>query len=51
MYILYIFIENLFLYICIYIESFPEISPDKESAFNARDTVQFLSWEDPLEKG
>ena len=51
MYILYIFIENLFLYICIYIESFPEISADKESAFNARDPVQFLSWGDSPGEG
>ena len=37
MYILCIFIENLFLYICIYRESFPDSSVDKESTCNARD--------------
>ena len=35
--ILCIFIENLFFYICIHRESFPDSSVDKESNCNARD--------------
>ena len=30
---------------------FPDSSVGKESACNAGDPVQFLDWEDPLEKG
>ena len=29
----------------------PDSSADKESACNATDPVQFLDWENPLEKG
>ena len=34
-----------------YLVGFPESSVGKDSACNAGDLVQFLGWEDPLEKG
>ena len=34
-----------------YCSGFPDNSVGKESAYNAGDPVQFLGWEDPLEKG
>ena len=33
------------------ITGFPDSSVGKESACNSGDLVQFLGWEDPLEKG
>jgi len=32
-------------------KGFPDSSADKESACSVGDLVQFLGWEDPLEKG
>ena len=40
-----------YLYLLNVTKGFPPSSVGKESSCNAEDPVQFLGWEDPLEKG